>query len=271
MKRYPTSNLPSHFTTVAKGENLDLLWSRNSRRHKNHSPHLPWNEAGAFSVTSALNQGGGLNAERFVHRWYTLNRGTPRSPWNKASFEIIASQDLRYSWRWSPNSGRHIFMCCPSILSISSDRIDWWIIINSLFYSSLLNCSLLYCADIICLGIARMGIFRIGRFIPFQYQQSDLLCIFGKKNSILCSHKAVQKERQYNSTLIMQRALKRQKSTLLHRSNFIPSFFKTIYFYTPKKWTGVRKNFLIFTVNLHIGERKYFFIPSLIAIFKPFL
>ena len=129
-----------------------------------------------------------------------------------------------HSWRWSPNSGRHIFQCCPSILSISSDKIDWWIIINSLFYSSLLNYSLLYCTEIICLGIARMGNFRIGRFIPFQYQRSDLLCIFGKENGILLSHKAVQKERQYNSTLMMKRALKGLNSTILYCQRSPPTF-----------------------------------------------
>lgn len=105
-----------------------------------------------------------------------------------------------------------------------------------------------------------MGIFRIGRFIPFQYQYSDLLYIFGKKNRVLLSHKAVQKERPYNFTLMMQVALKRLKSAFLYSVWLYTLFFKSLYFYTPKKTQGVRKNFLIFTVNLQFGERNYLFI-----------
>lgn len=89
MNRYPIFNLPSHFTTVAKVKNLGLLWSSKSRRHWNHSQHTPWNGACVFSPTSALNQGGGLDGEQFVHRWYTLKRGTLRSPCNEATFEKV--------------------------------------------------------------------------------------------------------------------------------------------------------------------------------------
>ena len=40
MNRYPIFNLPSHFTTVAKVKNLDLLWSHKSRWHKKSFPAL---------------------------------------------------------------------------------------------------------------------------------------------------------------------------------------------------------------------------------------
>ena len=53
MNRYHIFNLPSHFTTVAKVKNLDLLWSRKSRRHKKSFSALALERGGCFPATSA--------------------------------------------------------------------------------------------------------------------------------------------------------------------------------------------------------------------------
>lgn len=109
-----------------------------------------------------------INTYRITDFFKSENEGIAKV-WRIFQTEILIP--LLWLWKMQKSKIYEGHNIAVAKLSILSDRIDWWILINSLIYKSLFYYSLIYCADIICLGDTHMGIFRLGACMPFEYQQ----------------------------------------------------------------------------------------------------